>query len=216
MRDKTNIRHIWDNDFFAKSGSLCWLLAFSVAASDVISQIVSLFGQLLLALTWQSVPIDARTADLFPFSGVTVGKLLAYLIPLLCNIALCVLTYAFADPRCGKRFVRYTLTGIFGIAASGVWFFLSWLWISTSGVFFITVGTFLLLLFSNTRLSDRILWCIITGMLLLFAVLRGILSAPDTIGEWFALSTVLSGYGKQLLYWSLIGIFRHRYNIRNS
>ena len=59
MRDKTNIRHIWDNDFFAKPGSLCWLLAFSVAASDVISQIVSLFGQLLLALTWQSVPIDA-------------------------------------------------------------------------------------------------------------------------------------------------------------
>ena len=79
MRDKTNIRHIWDNDFFAKPGSLCWLLAFSVAASDVISQIVSLFGQLLLALTWQSVPIDARTADLFPFSGVTVGKFLAYL-----------------------------------------------------------------------------------------------------------------------------------------
>lgn len=215
--DNSGVSHVWENDFFAKPGALCWLLAFATAASGVFSQLTSFLGQLFLALAFRITPaaLSGSACTESPLAGIagSARSLFAYVFPMLCETALCVLTYAFADPRCGKRFLRYTLTGIFGITASGIWFFYSWHTLSRSGVFLITVGAFLLLLFSNTRLYDRILWFTVTGVLLLLAVVRGIAVSPSSAGEWYTFAAAISDYGKQLLYWILLGLFRHRYNV---
>lgn len=205
--------HVWNNDFFAKPGALCWLLAFSVAASGIIQQLLSLAGQLLLIIAGQYSEVAASLTT--AWDGITGSfvSIAAYIFPTLCEAALCVLTYAYADPLCGRRFLRYTLTGVIGVVLSGVWCFYGWQTVARSGVFLITVGAFLLLLFSNTRLSDRIIWYTVTGLLLLFAILRVASATPTTVGAWYTMVSILSGYGKQLLYWILLGLFRRRFNI---
>lgn len=199
--------------FLAKPGSLCWLLAFATAASGVLSQLASFLGQIFLELAFRITSVAQSSSSNIesPLAEITVS-LFAYVFPLLCEIALCVLTYAFVDPRYSRRFVRYTLTGIFGITASGIWFFYSWHVPSRSSVFLVTVGAFLLLLFSHTRLSDRILWFTVTGVFLLLAAMRGIAVSPSSVGEWYAFAAAVSDYGKQLFYWILLGLFRNRCN----
>lgn len=208
----SNRTHVWHNDFFAKPGALCWLLAFSVAASGILQQLLSLAGQIILTIAGQHSEVAASLTTVWDGITDSIVSIVAYIFPALCEAALCVLTYAYADPLCGRRFLRYTLTGVIGVAASGVWFFYGWQNVARSGVFLITVGAFLLLLFSNTRLSDRIIWYTIAGLILLFAVLRVVSATPTTVGAWYAMANILSGYGKQLLYWILLGLFRRRFN----
>ncbi len=208
----SNPTHVWNNDFFARPGAMCWLLAFSVAVSGIFSKLLSLSGQIILTIARQYSDVAASMTTIWDGITDSIVSIFAYIFPALCEVVLCMLTYAYADPLCGRRFLRYTLTGVIGVVVSGVWFFHNWQTVANSGVFFITVGAFLLLLFSNTRLSDRIIWYTIAGLILLFAILRVVSATPDTVGAWYTMANILSGYGKQLLYWILLGIFRRRYN----